>query len=101
MVVLMAKCPTCKAPVNLAPDGDPKYEPPHGDAALVKHLTDALTLIERLYYTEGKDAQWRAAHMNGVARDAQNGASIAWDREYPLTGMAAEAFAQRNHPDNT
>ena len=24
----MAKCPTCSAPVNLAPDGDPKYEPP-------------------------------------------------------------------------
>lgn len=24
----MAKCPTCGAPVNLAPDGDPKYEPP-------------------------------------------------------------------------
>lgn len=24
----MAKCPTCGAPVNLAPDGDPKYDPP-------------------------------------------------------------------------
>lgn len=24
----MAKCKTCGAPVNLAPDGDPKYEPP-------------------------------------------------------------------------
>lgn len=23
----MSKCPTCGAPVNLAPDGDPKYEP--------------------------------------------------------------------------
>lgn len=24
----MSKCKTCGAPVNLAPDGDPKYEPP-------------------------------------------------------------------------
>ena len=25
---MMARCKTCGAPVNLAPDGDPKYEPP-------------------------------------------------------------------------
>ena len=24
----MAKCKTCGAPVNLAPDGDPRYDPP-------------------------------------------------------------------------
>lgn len=39
----------------------------------VARLRDALTLIERLYYLEGKDAKWRASHMNGVARDAQDG----------------------------
>ena len=31
---------------------------------------EALTAIERLYYTEGKDAGYRAAHMNGIARAA-------------------------------
>lgn len=39
----------------------------------VARLRDALTLIERLYYLEGKDAKWRASHMNGAARDAQDG----------------------------
>ena len=33
---------------------------------------EALTLIERLYYIEGKDAEWRAARMNSVAREAQS-----------------------------
>ncbi len=70
----MAKCPTCRAPVNLAPDGDPKYEAPPNRFQM------AMTLIERVYYMEGKDADWRAAHMNGIARDAQNGASLAWAR---------------------
>jgi len=27
----MAKCETCGAPVNLAPDGDPRYEEPSCD----------------------------------------------------------------------
>lgn len=33
-------------------------------------LREALEEIERLYYTEGKDASWRAAHMRAIATDA-------------------------------
>lgn len=39
-------------------------------AAEIAELREALTGIERLYYTEGKDAGYRAAHMNGIARAA-------------------------------
>lgn len=40
----------------------------------------SVTLIERCYFMEGKDAKWRAAHMNGIARDAQNsdGEAPSW-----------------------
>ncbi len=41
---------------------------------------EALTLIERIYYMEGKPAEWRAAQMNGVARDAQDGKDLAFYR---------------------
>lgn len=71
---MMAKCKSCGAPVNLAPDGDPKYEAP------VNRFESAMTLIEQVYYMEGKTTEWRAAHMNGIARDVQNGSSIAWAR---------------------
>jgi hypothetical protein len=40
-------------------------------------MREALTIIERLYYMEGKDGGWRAAQMNAVARAAQNGESLA------------------------
>lgn len=55
-----------------------RCEPPynhtdlHDDDALaeVTRLREALMQIERIYYTEGKDCTWRAAHMCGVAGDA-------------------------------
>jgi hypothetical protein len=40
-------------------------------------MSEALTLIERIYYMEGKSAEWRAARMNAVARDAQDGKDLA------------------------
>jgi hypothetical protein len=47
-------------------------------------LREALTLAERLYYLEGKDAGWRAARMNGVARSAQNGEDLTpYHRIFP------------------
>jgi len=39
----------------------------------ITSLRDVLREIERIYYTEGKDANWRAAHMNRKAYDALNG----------------------------
>lgn len=36
--------------------------------ARVEALEAGLREIERLYYVEGQDASWRAAHMNGIAR---------------------------------
>jgi hypothetical protein len=33
----------------------------------IERLREALTEIERLYYTEAKDASWRAAHMRAIA----------------------------------
>ena len=79
----MAKCKTCGAPVNLAPDDDPRFEMPPN------RFEYAMTLIERCYYMEGKDATWRAAHMNAIARDAQNGASLSWARRmFPRDGEA-------------
>jgi len=37
--------------------------------ARLAEVVEGITEIERLYYTEGRDASWRATHMNGVARD--------------------------------
>lgn len=44
--------------------------------AEVERLREALTLIERLYYIEDKDNEWRASRMNGVARSAHNGEDL-------------------------
>jgi hypothetical protein len=33
----------------------------------IERLREALTEIERLYYTEAKDVSWRAAHMRAIA----------------------------------
>ena len=40
--------------------------------AEAERLREALRLVERFYYMEGKDAGWRAAKMNGIAREAQS-----------------------------
>ena len=67
----MAKCPTCGAPVNLAPDGDPKYEPPRIAAsptasfdvlAVVRALTEVA--IPSLKYCEDKYGHDDMARMN-------------------------------------
>ena len=44
-------------------------------AALAENerLREALTQIERTYYTEGKADKWRAVKMNEIAYAAQNG----------------------------
>lgn len=41
----MAKCQICGAPVNLAPDGDPKYEPPNSYKARAELLERTLRRI--------------------------------------------------------
>lgn len=45
----MAKCKTCGAPVNLAPDGDPRYEPPITRACKGHYeLLEALEKISKM-----------------------------------------------------
>jgi len=48
-----------------------------GPAETVERLTEALTLIERVYYMEDRDSVWRAGKMNAIARDAQDGKDLA------------------------
>ena len=47
----MAKCQACGAPVNLAPDGDPRYEPPRIAARPSKAMT-AERLADSLFYAK-------------------------------------------------
>ena len=76
----MSKCKTCGAPVNLAPDGDPRYEAPRPDARFKRGIGS----IERIYYMEGRSDTWRAAKMNAVARDLMIGNSTGWaERLFP------------------
>lgn len=42
-------------------------------AAEIARLREALAEVERAYYTEGKDATWRAAQMRQIATDAIEG----------------------------
>jgi hypothetical protein len=44
----MAKCPTCGAPVHLAPDGDPKFEPSYGGYHKAKPTDERRKVIEEL-----------------------------------------------------
>lgn len=37
--------------------------------AEILRLREGLTEIERLYYTEAKDASWRAAQMRAIAQE--------------------------------
>lgn len=54
----------------------------------VERLRAALTLIERLYYMEARPAEWRAAKMNGVARDAHDGKDLApYRRLFPRAAL--------------
>ena len=50
----MAKCETCGAPVNLAPDGDPKYEaPPAPKSTLtVGELFSRMRMVEQLSHVQ-------------------------------------------------
>lgn len=60
-------------------------------AVQIHKSRDALTLIERLYYVEGKDADWRASRMNGVARSAQNGEDLGrYKRIFPRSVVSNE-----------
>lgn len=38
-------------------------------AIMAQEITAAFEEIERIYYMEGKDAVWRAAHMRAVAQE--------------------------------
>jgi hypothetical protein len=54
-------------------------------------MTAAMTLIERVYYMEGKSADWRASRMNSIARDAQNGSSLEWaERLFPRNAKESQ-----------
>lgn len=56
-------------------------------AVQIHKSRDALTLIERLYYVEGKAADWRASRMNSVARSAQDGEDLGrYKRIFPRSG---------------
>lgn len=57
----------------------------------IERLTEALTLVERLYYLEDKDAGWRAARMNGVAREAQDGGDLGgYHRIFPRAALKGD-----------
>jgi hypothetical protein len=60
--------------------------------AEIARLRDALTLIERLYYIEGKDAAWRATRMNAVAYEAQSDAPDLgrFHRIFPRAALSEE-----------
>ncbi|WP_434286259.1 hypothetical protein [Celeribacter sp. SCSIO 80788] len=52
-------------------------------------LREGITLIERVYYMEGKDAKWRAAHMNGVARALQDDDDLSqYHRLFPRDALS-------------
>lgn len=44
--------------------------------ALIANLTEALTLIQRISYMEGKEPGWMMAHMRGCAYAASIGESL-------------------------
>ena len=49
----MTKCTTCGAPVNLAPDGDPKYAPPRSyRQAYLDKCAEVDAAIERIFFVE-------------------------------------------------
>ncbi len=51
-------------------------------------LREALTLIERIYYLEEKDAEWKASRMNGIAREAQDGGDLGhYRRIFPSAAL--------------
>lgn len=73
--------------INSFPKADEKLQQVAAEirklAAENERLKEALTFIERFYFMEGKDAKWRAAHMNSVARDAQNSeGNFAWTKRF-------------------
>ena len=52
-------------------------------------LREALTLIERVYYLEEKDAAWKIARMNGIAREAQDGNDLThYRRIFPRAALS-------------
>ena len=49
----------------------------------VARMQEALTLIQRVYYMEGKPASWRAAKMRSIAESGQDETvddPLAWAR---------------------
>lgn len=44
----MSKCKTCGAPVNLAPDGDPRFEMPYGYISIERHRAEVERLTREL-----------------------------------------------------
>ena len=53
-------CPTCGAPVNLAPDGDPKYEALESRASIRKQLRDEIKVtLARLGFEFDDDTPYR------------------------------------------
>ena len=81
-------CDRCTHLISAAPDLHATLT-----AALdeIERLREALTLIERLYYLEDKDAGWRASRMNGVAREAQDGGDLGgYHRIFPRAALAGE-----------
>lgn len=52
-------------------------------------LRKALTLIERVYFLEEKDAAWKIARMNGIAREAQDGNDLTHYRHiFPRAALS-------------
>ena len=58
----MAKCGTCGAPVNLAPDGDPRYDPPRVDRDEIVKLRE-YAKVTQYWKLEPFDQKERRAYL--------------------------------------
>lgn len=67
----MAKCPTCRAPVNLAPDGDPKYEPPRLANAVRSAIENAYGLLWMVHGDDVKVHEARKELLGMIGKEGQ------------------------------
>lgn len=87
----MAECPTCGAPVNLAPDGDPHYEPPAAIPAPAGALDAASPrTFEGIDWSRGRDHGY---HVVTIGPDATPEDVQAFRDAYALGSAWAEAEA--------
>jgi hypothetical protein len=85
----LAEVQELRSLLNYATDcADRDYARAEAAEAEVARLREALTLIERVYYLEEKDAAWKIARMNGIAREAQDGKDLThYKRIFPRAAL--------------